>query len=212
MKKENLVSMINAYDQSAAQYQNTIAKLKNYDHTYEYLIELLSDSMMILDLACGPANISKYLLKKKNLRITGYDLSDEMLSLARQQIPNGVFENKGIDDFDVDMKVDLVVNGFGLPYLDDEHMLRSLKKSFVALKTNGLIYLSFMDGSKSGFETPSFNQNVEFFLYYHSWDVISDMIKKIGFTVIKKWEIDYNESDGRVTRDIVVIAQKLCCD
>jgi len=109
---------IETFNASAARYERSIAQLLNYNHTYDFLIDELCDDQRVLDLACGPANISRYLLKKKKLHITGIDLSDEMLSIARKNIPDGTFLKQSILDFDISGKADLVLNGFGLPYLN----------------------------------------------------------------------------------------------
>jgi ubiquinone/menaquinone biosynthesis C-methylase UbiE len=87
---------IQAYDSSADHYMNTIGKLPNYDGTYDFIADMLPENARALDLACGPANISRYLLNKKNLDITGYDLSESMLAMARKTIPEGKFVNRSI--------------------------------------------------------------------------------------------------------------------
>ena len=203
------IHTIEVFDRSAREYNNTIAKLQNYNDTYSYLAELLRDNQSVLDLACGPANISSFLIKNKRLDVTGIDLSVEMLRLAANAIPSGRFIKASMIDFQVDGKFNLVINGFGLPYLNPEQVNRCLSKCYNALDTGGLLYLSFMDGEKCGFEIPSFNINSEIFIYYHRCELILDTLKKTGFEIINKWVIDYTETDGSITKDIVIIGKKL---
>lgn len=66
MNKDQL-NTIDAYDKSADQFVASIAKLPNYNHTYDFLIERLNSGDTILDLACGPAQISKYITNKINV-------------------------------------------------------------------------------------------------------------------------------------------------
>jgi 2-polyprenyl-3-methyl-5-hydroxy-6-metoxy-1,4-benzoquinol methylase len=73
MNKEQLAT-INAYNNSANQFAEKIATLSNYDECYDYLLQRLEPGNSILDLACGPGNISKYLSSRLELNVTGFDL------------------------------------------------------------------------------------------------------------------------------------------
>jgi ubiquinone/menaquinone biosynthesis C-methylase UbiE len=199
---------IHAYDKSAEQFTNTIAKLTNYDHTYDYISSMLKENAQVLDLACGPANISSYLLKKKKLSITGYDLSEGMLEIARKAIPEGSFIKHSIIDFHLDKQFDLVLLGFGLPYLNSMQAKRCIQNCYEALKPEGLFYLSFMDGDKEGFESTSFNPKENFYLFYHRTEAISNLLEASGFTIIKSWDLDYREPNGSVTTDSILLCRK----
>jgi ubiquinone/menaquinone biosynthesis C-methylase UbiE len=199
---------IHAYNKSAGQFTDTIAKLANYDHTYDFISSMLPENAHVLDLACGPANISSYLLKKKILDITGYDLSEGMLEIARKSIPNGNFVMHSIINFHVDKQFDLVLLGFGLPYLNSMQAESCIRHCYEALKPGGLFYLSFMDGDKEGFESTSFNPGDKFYIFYHHTEAISNLLKDSGFNIIKSWLLDYRESNGSITTDAVLVCQK----
>jgi len=199
---------IETFNKSAMQYETTIAQLQNYNQTYDFLIEKLNDGQTVLDLACGPANVSKYLLKEKKLNIIGYDLSDEMLRIAKINIPDGKFLNTSIINFNTEEKVELVLNGFGLPYLDKDQAISCLSKTYEVLKDDGLLYLSFMDGNICKLETPSFSATDKILIHYHQKDIIVKKLKNIGFNILKDWEINYKETDGSITKDIILIAIK----
>ncbi len=207
MKKYQLET-IDAYNNCAKDYEDKILKLNNYNHTYDFLSEKIKDNSDVLDLACGPGNISKYLLQKKNLNIKGYDLSTEMIKLAEKNIPTGKFFQKSIINFKTKGKVDLIINGFGIPYLEFSQVIKSLECSYENLKSDGLFYISFMNGSKSGFEKPSFNKDEQFYIYYHEENEIIHELQKIGFSILKKWEIDYKEADDSITTDVVIVSKR----
>ncbi len=203
------IETIKAYNTSAEKYQKTIAELDNYNETFDYLEEKLNDNNEILDLACGPANISSYLLKRKSLNVTGYDLSDKMLDIAKTKVPRGTFFKQSIIDFNAPQKFDAVINGFGLPYLNPIQAIQSLQNSVNVLNNKGFLYISFMEGEESKLERPSFNHDVEFLIFYHRLKVIEEILKDLKLTIIKKWKIDYLEEDGSITIDNIIIAQKL---
>ena len=199
---------IEVYDRSAARFQATIAKLKNYNETYDSLLSCLRDGDAILDLACGPGNISRYLATRKRLRVTGFDLSAGMLAIARETVPGGSFHQRSIIDFSLAETYDAVINGFGLPYLDDRQAVQSLRSSAAALSPRGALYLSFMDGDGCRLETPSFNHDVRLLVHYHRRATVIRTLGALGLAVMKEWELDYLEEDGSVTKDVVIIAQR----
>ncbi len=199
---------ITAFDQAAEQYESSIAKLTNYNPTYDFLLSLLKQNDQILDLACGPANISQYLKNKLPLQITGYDLSEKMLSIAQRNIQDGHFEKQSICDFTYPQQAHAIINGFGLPYLSKEQIKPCFKRCHESLVTGGIMYISFMQGSTQGYEIPSFDINAALYIYYHQLHEIIAMLKNTGFTVIKKWQLDYIETDGSKTQDIVLICTK----
>lgn len=199
---------IEGYDRSAARFQATMAKLENYNETYDCLLTRLRDGDSVLDLACGPGNISRYLATRKRLRVTGFDLSAGMLAIARETVPGGSFHQRSIIDFSLAETYDAVINGFGLPYLDDRQAAQSLRSSAAALSPRGTLYLSFMEGDGCRLETPSFNHDVRLLVHYHRQATVTLTLEALGLAVMRKWELDYREEDGRITKDVVIIAQR----
>jgi SAM-dependent methyltransferase len=199
---------IEVYDRSADRFQATIAQLENYNETYACLLGCLRDGDSVLDLACGPGNISRYLATRKRLRVTGFDLSAGMLAIARETVPGGSFHQRSIIGFNLAETYDAVINGFGLPYLDDRQAVQSLRSSVEALSPRGALYLSFMEGDGCRLETPSFNHDVRLLVHYHRQATVIRTLGELGLAVMKEWELDYLEEDGSVTNDVVIIAQR----
>lgn len=209
MRKE-LLQTIEAYNDSATEYENTIAKLANYNETYDFLVELINKDGLVLDLGCGPANISKYLkIKKQEIRITGIDLSVKMIEIAKKNIKDGCFIESDVLTYKSDVKYNAIIIGFAFPYLSISEISRLMENTSDNLVNGGLLYLSFMEGEREGYERPSFKQSVKFYIYYHKTSVIIDMLKNNKYSVMKTWQLDYSESDGSVTKDIVIIAKKI---
>ena len=60
---ENYQNTIQVYNQVAQQYEDKFMKATVYHHSFEKLLEHASlKHQKVLDVACGPGNISKYLL------------------------------------------------------------------------------------------------------------------------------------------------------
>ncbi|MDR0306236.1 MAG: class I SAM-dependent methyltransferase [Chitinispirillales bacterium] len=205
---KNQENTIKSYDISAKEFIEKIALLNNYNNTYDYLIKILKENDNILDLACGPAQISKYIKDRINVNITGVDLSNEMLKIANKNIPDGVFTNESIITYNSKINYNLIIIGFGIPYLNKEQTIKCIQNSITMLKNNGHIYISFMDGNKEGFEKTSFGKDNEFYIYYHKKEEIENILENNGIKIKKKYELKYNEMDGKITKDIILIGEK----
>ncbi len=199
---------IESYNKTAQNYELTIAQLSNYDHTYDYLADLLNNGNLVLDLACGSAKISRYIAAKKNLQVTGVDLSDEMLEIARMKLPDGIFYKSSIIDFQKEEKYHAVIIGFGLPYLNQEQTVQCLQNAIKLIHDHKYLYISFMQGTGHRVEKTSFGGDNEFLLYYHDAELIKKTLKNTKASIIKEYEIPYTEADGSITKDIIIIAQK----
>jgi ubiquinone/menaquinone biosynthesis C-methylase UbiE len=203
----NQIETIKSYDNSANEFMQKIGKLNNYNDTYDFLISLLKENDNVLDLACGPAQISSYIKNKINVNITGVDLSKEMIKIAKKNIPDGNFICDSIITFKNSIKFNLIIIGFGIPYLNKEQTEKCIKNSVMMLEKNGYFYISFMNGNRYGFEETSFGGNNKYYIYYHEQDKIINILEDNGIKIIKKYELDYNEMDGRITKDIVLVGK-----
>ena len=146
------LSTIKSYDNTASEFMKKIGSLNNYNETYDFIIKLLNKGDDVLDLACGPAQISKYINDKIKINITGVDLSNEMLKIAKNNIPNGNFIQNSIIDFKNNLEYNLIIIGFGIPFLNKDQTEECIKNSITMLKNNGYFYISFMEGNKQGFQ------------------------------------------------------------
>ena len=199
---------IESYNKSAGTFADSIATLKNYHHTYDYLIQCLPENSDILDLACGPAQISQYLRERMRVNIVGVDLSHEMLKIAQTAIPDGEFVQHSIVDYHDHNTYDAVIIGFGLPFLDHEQMERCLENACHQIKHEKYLYVSFMHGNHSKIEKTSFGGDNEFLVFYHHKDAVKNILAKNRMRVVQEFALDYHEPDGSVTTDIVYIAKR----
>lgn len=208
MRRE-LSETIKSFNLSAVNYDKSIGKLPNYDETYVTFCGLLKPKDKILDLACGPANISKRLAEiNPKIQISGIDLSEEMIELAKKNLPTGKFDVADIMEYKAEIPFDGIIMGFALPFLNKAEINILFGNCNRNLAIAGMLYLSFMEGEREGYEVPSFNQSVRLYIHYHSKKMIQDQLNQTGFRIIKSWELDYKEADGSITKDIVIISQK----
>jgi len=204
--KENIQKM---YEKYAKIFDEKIASLAIYNDSYNYLLNCIQDDSVILDLACGPGNVSFYIKKyKPALSITGVDISEEMIGIAKNRIPDGKFFVRDICEIEFKNEFDWAVCAFAIPYLDLEAADHLVKKINQSMRSNGIFYISFMEGSKNGFEKTSFTGNDELFVYYHPKEAVLKILEQQSLSVIKNFEIDYHEMDGTITKEIIYIGEK----
>jgi SAM-dependent methyltransferase len=164
----------------------------------------------ILELACGPGNITAYLLSKSpNYRILGTDLSGNMIKLAKINNPSAKFIIKDCRDIHQLKNIfDAVMCGFCLPYLSKEEAAKLISDVYEILNNDGVIYMSTMEGdyTQSGLKT-SGNGKYQLYMYYHQAEFLTNVLKENHFKIIdvQRKEYMYNNEP---TTDLIIIAKK----
>ena len=84
---------VNAFDKNAETYQEKFMNLDLYHASFDlFCSKIPNENAKILEIACGPGNITQYLLEKRpDFKILGIDLAPRMLDLARINNPSAVF-------------------------------------------------------------------------------------------------------------------------
>lgn len=215
MTTQNRVSeTINTYNKFAKNYQNKFMNMNLYDDTYDEFCSLINrKNPNILEIACGPGNITKYILSKRpDFRILGIDLAPNMIALAKENNPKANFKVMDCKEIGViNQKYDGIICGFCTPYLSKEDVKQLILDASKLLNSSGVFYLSTMedDYRKSGFETTSFAENNKIFIYYHQLDYLTEMFVDAGFKIIKTQRKEYPEIDGTITIDLIITAKKI---
>lgn len=199
---------IKVFNKNAALYKE---KYMNVD-AYSISLDLFCDSLPnknahILELACGPGNMTKYLLGKcPDLNILATDLAPEMLKLAKDANP--AVKTQLLDCRDITslgQTFDAIMCSFALPYLSKDEAEQLMKDSAAILHPGGLLYISTMenDYSRSGWMTASSGDEV--YMYYHQQDYLEQAMTDNGLQLIHQNTQPAINGDT----DLVMVAQKL---
>lgn len=201
---------IKTYDISASEFMDKFMDLKLYKNTLNEFVKYIKPGSKILDAGCGPGNIEKFLLEKdKTLRITGIDLSSEMIKLAKNNVPDADYEVKDIRKLNYPKnEFDTIICAFCLPYLYDEEALNFIKNISGFLKPDGYLYISTMEGHGNRLEKTSFSGNNEMFFNYYQEKFLLEAFKNNNLTIEKYFRQDYDETDGSKTVDMIFIFKK----
>lgn len=199
------------FDKHAEGYQQKFMDVDLYHDTLDLFCKgIPKPNAEILELACGPGNITKYLLDKRpDFKILGTDLAPKMIELAATNNPTAVFELMDCRSIDaINRQYDGIMCGFCLPYLEQQETSELIREASRLLRSSGLLYLSTMedDYEKSGFRKGSTGE--EIFMHYYPMDFLRETLLTNGFKILHSKRQDYPEKDGSQTIDLILIAQK----
>ena len=65
--------------------------LNKFNSELEQFVSLLPKEAHVLDVGCGAGIPTANFLIKRGIKVTGIDLSDSMLSMARENVPDAEF-------------------------------------------------------------------------------------------------------------------------
>ena len=194
----------------AAVYQDKFMNLDLYNETYDYICNAVTTpKAKLLEIGCGPGNITKYLLSKRpDFDIFGIDIAPNMIELAKANNPTASFAVMDTRDIKLlDTRYDAIIGGFCLPYLSQRERDELISQSYEMLNAEGLIYLSFVEGepAQSGFKTGGYGR---VYFNYHNLDELKAQLIKTGFESIEIFKVPYKTSETAFDIHTILIAKR----
>jgi ubiquinone/menaquinone biosynthesis C-methylase UbiE len=202
------VAIFNKY---ATEYQNKFMNVSLYKDTFDFFCDCIKNkNASILEVACGPGNITNYLLNRRpNFKILGIDLSANMIDLAKINNPAAEFQLMDCRNIGtIKEKFDGIVSGFCLPYLSKQETFQFINDASCLLKINGVLYISTMedDYKKSGLRKGSSGE--EMYMHYHQSDYLVKSLEENDFKIADLQRKEYQEQNSTKTVDLIIIAVK----
>jgi 2-polyprenyl-3-methyl-5-hydroxy-6-metoxy-1,4-benzoquinol methylase len=199
---------VEIFHKLARLYEDKFMDVSIYKDSFDIFCKKINhENAVILEIACGPGNITQYLLEKRpDFRLFGIDLAPNMIELAKINNPSAEFEVMDCREIlSIQKKFDGIMCGFCLPYLSKAEAIAFIENAATLLYQGGMLYLSTMedDNSKSGFRKGSTGDEV--FMNYHEAVYLTQALKENNFDPIEI--LRYPSIDG-VTMDLVMIATK----
>ena len=210
MTTDKTIKTIKLYNKNAKKFEDKFLNFKPYREKIALFQEkyLNYNKATILDVGCGPGNHSKYLYSLNNsYQITGIDLSEKMIELARKNAPSCNFIKGDIRSLDTNIKYDAVLASFCIVHLSNNEMVEFIKKLSLLLNNRGCLYLSFIEGNKNGFIKPDFFDDKIYFNFFQRGDIIK-LLTNNFFKINELYEYDYIGKNGSASKEIFIFAQK----
>jgi ubiquinone/menaquinone biosynthesis C-methylase UbiE len=211
--KENFDLSVQRFDEFAEEYASRFENISGYiDQLTYFCNQIKSDKPAILELACGPGNVTRFL--KNNFsesRILAIDLAPKMIEIARKQLHDVDFRVMDVRNITaIPEKFDAIMCSFCLPFLSKSDTEKLIVDCADQLVAGGVLYVSTMEGNedRAGFESTSFSGNAKIYFNYHRQQDLEDAFAKSGFEIKQIKLQDYIEPDGSVTTDMIFIVIK----
>jgi len=209
MVKSKTEQTILAYNRNAERYNAKFADFAAYkEKIVEFQKGFIPKNARILDLGCGPGNnITTLQSLDDSSSFTGVDLASDLLDIAKVNYPTCTFIHQNICTLKVEEQYEIILASFCVVHLihaETEGLIKYISESLVP---GGNLYLSFMEGSSSGFESTSFSEDELFYNYYQVSDIVK-MLKDCGLEAKEISTQDYPEQDGSSTTDVFIYASK----
>lgn len=208
---DKTLQAVSVFDNNAQLYQDKFMNVDLYSESLNVFCDAVKKpNAAVLELACGPGNITQYLLgKRPDFKIFGTDLSVNMLELAKANNPSATFQLMDCRDIHrIKDRYDGIMVGFCLPYLSKEETWKLIHDAGKILNPNGALYLSTMedDYTKSGLETSAAGNTI--YMHYHQGDYLSKYCIDEGFKILHIGRKEYTDHNGKAVVDLMIVAVK----
>ncbi|BBE17085.1 hypothetical protein AQPE_1234 [Aquipluma nitroreducens] len=210
---ENFELSVQRFNEFAEEYASRFDNVSGYLEPLVHFCSLVkSDNPHILELACGPGNVTSFLKNHfPESQILAVDLAPKMIEIAKNLLPEVDFMVMDVRDIStIPDRFDAVMCSFCLPFLSKMDSAKLIADCAECLVSGGVLYVSTMEGNedRAGYEATSFSGDAEVYFNYHLQTDLEEAFEHSGFEIRQLRLQDYNELDGSITTDMIFIAVK----
>jgi SAM-dependent methyltransferase len=203
---------IKTWNEVALLYQEKFMNDELYNDTYDRFCELIPKTDPdILEIGCGPGNITRYLLRKRpDLKLSGTDAAPNMVELAGKNNPSANFSVLDCRDISsIHSRFCGIICGFCMPYLSRIESEKLIRDCSHLLNKDGIFYFSVIEGdpASSQLETSSNGQHT-LFVHYHQEAYLAKALLGNGFETPEFSRKYRTKNDGTRQTDLIFIARK----
>lgn len=198
------------FDRYAARYRDKYLELGLYDPGYAQFCAALPEGAQVLDAACGPGNVARYLIgRRTDLRVLGIDLAPAMIALARAAVPGAEFRVHDARALAaLDRRFVGIACAFGLPYFTPAEVAGFIASARACLNPGGVLYFSLLTRGDAGAEVQHTEDGEPVYVYYHREAELAAALARAGFALCWQQHLDSPANAPVATRDWVVIARR----
>jgi len=199
------------FNKYAEEYQNRFMNVDLYkDCLNTFCDTIRQKSPKVLDIACGPGNFAKYLLRRRpDLLLFGLDLAPNMIDLAKRNNPNAHFEVMDCRLIDkLVQKFDAVICSFCLPYISSDEVNHLIHNIGSLLLEKSVLYISTIEGTYTNSRYEKSNKGDLMFMHYYNEAYLTKELKKNGISISDISRKENVIGNGKKVIDLIIIARK----
>lgn len=178
-KKSQTINTYNESAQALADKFDAIgARKEDIDETFALVQK---ENPAVLEIGCGNGRDAQEILRHTD-NYLGVDVSEELVRLAEQKVPNGQFVVADIEEYIMPTDLDAVFAFASLIHVPKESLQKILQSIYDSLNSDGVFHLSmkYAEEYKEDTKTDEFGTRT---YYLYSDKDIEEMAQ--NFTVIK---------------------------
>jgi SAM-dependent methyltransferase len=201
---------VDTFDRLAGNYARKYLGLDLYDAHYRRFAARLPQHGMVLDLACGPGNVSAFLARERpDLQLLGIDLAPAMVALAQAHVPSARFHVHDCRRLaELGQRFDGIAYAFGLNYIGDAAAQALFAALPATLADGGVLFLSSMLGDPAQSGVLASAQGNRIHLHYRRRETIEGWVRDAGLRLIHAEAIASPANAAKQTTDLVLIAER----
>jgi len=123
----------------------------NYNEEYHFYNTILKKykKNSVLEIGCGTGNLAQLFIKNE-FDYIGLDYSQDMINLASNKNPNGLFKQGDMKDFNIKKPTEsIIITGRTSSYLlSNKDVYDALNASYNNLDTDGILCFDFIDANR----------------------------------------------------------------
>ncbi len=177
------------YNKIAQDFDNDYSQDTRWIPGTDKFLSYLASGASILDVGCGPGHQAKYLIEH-GFKVTGIDLSEEMIKIAQKACPTGQFLVKDIiSPLEMDTSFDGVYAKASLLHIPKNEIASVLKNITESLKSGGYLYVEVKEKrpQESGemiVKVNDYGYEYERFFSYFSLAELKKYIAQLGYPIV----------------------------
>ena len=181
-KRSDAFEVVKAgYDQLGNRYTSEREKADNWKEINSFTSMLL-DKGSVLDAGSGTGVPIALHLTKAGFKVTGIDISDTMLDVARQNVPHAKFIKMNMTEIDFpDESFDGIISTYAIIHVPREFHQELFKAFYSILKPNGAMLLSVACGAWEEFDQ---FMGVDMFWSHFDRNKSHQLIREAGFDIV----------------------------
>lgn len=201
MTDDHVQTTIATYDKTAEEY---IVKVQKYapEPEREKFISLVKPGGKILDAGCGSGRDTNH-FASKGFTVTGIDLSDGLLSYAREHAhPGATFQHMDLRAINLNTSFDGIWASASLLHLKREEFVPVLRNFQHMLMPGGVLFLLMKEGTGEQLVTSgTIPEDTRFFTYYMA-DEIRQLLEGVGFAILDLYTWDQKDRNDERPHEI----------